>query len=380
MKQRAGVLVLGFVMIAIGTAWLQAGGRPADEPIWAYGFLAPPSLAEKAPLPQNPPTRNLRPNEDSTEQVRPRRVEGSSASYSLVDVRDGHNVIDWFPGDHPSPMPDIIAHGPKKLGERARGCGSCHLPNGQGRPENAPPGGLPYAYTVRQLQDFRLGLRRSADWRKTNTPTMVNLAMSMSDEEIREAAAYFAAVKYNTRWVRVVETDLVPKTRIQGNLFIATESARTEPIAGRIIEVPGDEEQTEVVRNPHAGFVAYAPIGSVARGRELVTTGGSMVINNQVVQGKTTACAGCHGPDLKGKDDVPPLAGRSPSYLARQLYDFQQGTRNGAAAALMRPVVANLTHDDMVAITAYLAFVGQGAPPAPPPLLLPVPVTSTARR
>jgi cytochrome c553 len=105
-----------------------------------------------------------------------------------------------------------------------------------------------------------------------------------------------------------------------------------------------------------------------------------MVINNQVVQGKTTACAGCHGPDLKGKDDVPPLAGRSPSYLARQLYDFQQGTRNGAAAALMRPVVANLTHDDLVAITAYVAFVGQGAPPAPPPLLLPAPVTSTARR
>jgi cytochrome c553 len=209
---------------------------------------------------------------------------------------------------------------------------------------------------------------------------MVNLAMSMSDEEIHEAAAYFAAVKYNARWIRVVETDLVPKTHIQGNLFIASENARTEPIAGRIIEVPGDEEQTEVVRNPHVGFVAYAPIGSVARGRELVTTGGSMVVNNQVVQGKTTACAGCHGPDLKGKDDVPPLAGRSPSYLARQLYDFQQGTRNGAAAPLMRPVVANLTHDDMVAITAYLASLGHGAPVAPPTLLLPAPVTSTARR
>jgi cytochrome c553 len=83
---------------------------------------------------------------------------------------------------------------------------------------------------------------------------------------------------------------------------------------------------------------------------------------------------------LKGKDDAPPLAGRSPSYLARQLYDFQQGTRNGAAAPLMRPVVANLTHDDMVAITAYLASIGQGAPVAPPPLLLPSPVTNTARR
>jgi hypothetical protein len=111
--------------------------------IWAYGFLTPPALGEKAPPPQTPPTHRLRPNEDPVEQLRPRRIEGSSATYTLVDVRDGHNVIDWFPGDHPSPMPDIIAHGPKSLGETARGCGSCHLPHGKGRPENAQPGG-PY--------------------------------------------------------------------------------------------------------------------------------------------------------------------------------------------------------------------------------------------
>jgi cytochrome c553 len=277
-------------------------------------------------------------------------------------------------------MPDIIAHGPKKLGAFARGCGSCHLPNGKGRPENAQPGGLPYAYIVRQLQDFRLGFRRSADWRKQNTPTMINLAMSMSDEEIQQAAAYFSAVRWDTRWVRVVETELVPKTRIQGNLFIATASEPTEPIAGRVIEVPADQVQAELYRNPHSGWVAYAPIGSIARGRDLVTTGGSMTVGNQVVQGKTTACAGCHGKDLMGAADVPPLAGRSPSYLARQLYDFQQGTRSGSSAPLMRPVVTNLTEEDMVAITAYLASLGPGESIAPPRLLLPSPVTNTARR
>jgi hypothetical protein len=48
------------------------------------------------------------------------RVEGSSATYSLVDIRDGHDVIDWFPGEHP-PMTDIIRHGPASLkAERAR--------------------------------------------------------------------------------------------------------------------------------------------------------------------------------------------------------------------------------------------------------------------
>jgi cytochrome c553 len=126
--------------------------------------------------------------------------------------------------------------------------------------------------------------------------------------------------------------------------------------------------------------VAYAPIGSVARGRELVTTGGSMIVGGQVVQGKTTACAGCHGKDLMGAADVPPLANRSPSYLARQLYDFQQGTRNGTSAPLMRPVVANLTDEDMVAITAYLASLRPGESINPPRLLLPSPVTNTALR
>jgi cytochrome c553 len=295
-----------------------------------------------------------------------------------VDVRDGHNVIDWFPGDHPAPMPDIIAHGPRALGETARGCGSCHLPHGKGRPENAQPGGLPYAYIIRQLHDFRLGFRRSADWRKQNTPTMVNLAMAMTDEEMRTRGRVLLGGEVEHAVVRVVETNLVPKTRIQGNLFIAPVHDLTEPIDGRIIEVPANQEQAELYRNPHSGWVAYAPVGSVARGKELVTTGGSMVVGNQIVQGKTTACAGCHGPDLMGMADVPPLAGRSPSYLARQLYDFQQGTRNGSAAALMRPIVANLTEEDMVGITAYLGSLGPGVPVSPP--LSPLPVTNTARR
>jgi len=203
---------------------------------------------------------------------------------------------------------------------------------------------------------------------------MINLAMAMTDDEIRQAAGYFSSIKWDTRWVRVVETENVPRTRLQGNLFIAIEDERTEPLAGRIIEVPADQVQAELNRNTRSGWVAYAPMGSIARGRELVTTGGSMVIGSEVVQGKTTACSGCHGKDLMGKDDVPPLANRSPSYVARQLYDFQQGTRNGAQASLMRPVVARLTDEDIVAIAAYVASLGPGD------AILPAPVTSTARR
>jgi cytochrome c553 len=52
---------------------------------------------------------------------------------------------------------------------------------------------------------------------------------------------------------------------------------------------------------------------------------------------------------------MPPIAGRSPSYLVRQMLDFQKGSRNGPGAKLMKPVVANLTMQDMVAIAAYVS-------------------------
>jgi cytochrome c553 len=322
------------------------------EPLWAYGFDTRPAPGEKA-QPQAPPNRKLRPNEDPVEQTRARHVAGSRAAYSLVDVRDGQNVIDWFPGDHPA-MPDVVAHGPTRLGTTTRGCASCHLPTGKGRPENAQPAGLPATYFMRQIQDFRNGLRHTADPRKPNTNTMIDLAKAMTDEEVKAAAEYFGAIKY-TPWIRVVETELVPKTKISGNLFLPIDQARSEPIAGRIIEMPENVEQAETLRNPHSGFVAYVPVGAVKKGQDLVTTGGMRVVGNEIIQGKTTPCVTCHGLDLGGVADVPPIAGRSPSYIVRQVWDIQQGTRNGAAVQLMKMAVAKLNEDDLVNIAAYVS-------------------------
>lgn len=332
------------------------------EPLWAYGFDTPAKPGEKA-KPQSPPNRNLRPGEDPVEQTRLRHLDGSPAAFSLVDIRDGQNVADWFPGEHPR-MPAVVAHGPVRLGPAKRGCASCHLPTGKGRPENAAPVGLPVTYFMRQIDDFRRGLRHTVDPRKPNTNTMIELAKAMTDDEVKAAAEYFGSMKW-TPWVRVVETDLVPKTRISGNLFLPTAQARTEPIAGRIIEMPENEEQAETYRNPHSGFVAYVPNGSIKKGEDLVTTGGMRIVGDHIVQGKTTPCATCHGPDLMGVADVPPIAGRSPSYLVRQLYDMQRGARNGASAQLMKLVVANLTADDMTAIAAYASSRGPRNVPAP---------------
>lgn len=325
----------------------------AREPLWAYGVTTAPKAGDTAPA-QALPTRNLRPNEDADAQTRPRRLPGSAASFSLVDIRDGSHVVDWFPAAHP-PMPSVVQFGSPALGPAARGCASCHLPNGRGRPENAPVAGLPMAYFLRQIQDFRTGARHSADPRKPNVPTMITLAVAMSDAELAEAAAYFTSVPYDTPWIRVVESTTAPVTRIVNNLFIPVTPAATEPLGTRVVEVPADETASELLRDPRSGFVAYVPPGALARGRVLVETGGLTVSGTTVTPGRVAACVTCHGRDLRGVADVPPIAGRSPSYLARQIWDIQQGTRRGTGVALMKAAVAGLSAADLVDVVAYVA-------------------------
>jgi cytochrome c553 len=274
------------------------------------------------------------------EDQSPKRLAGSAVTLTPAQLRDLFNPPDWHPGNHPVP-PEVVAHGRRP---DVRACGYCHYPNGQGRPENSSLVGLPAAYLVQQMADMRAGLRRSADPNMRPPAAMLAIAKASTVEEDRAAAEYFASFAYQ-KWIRVVETATVPKNRVAGGTFVPIDGAGTEPIAGRILEMPEDVARADL-RDSTAGFVAYVPVGSVTRGEALVTTGGN---------GRTVACGTCHGADLKGLGPVPPLAGRSPSYAVRQMFDLQHGVRRGPWAPLMRAAVQALTLDDMVAIAAYSA-------------------------
>jgi cytochrome c553 len=315
MKKVAGVLT--YFLLAV------AAGVPADAadslPVWAY--------------PVNPPGLQPAPDDGAL-----KHVPNSAAAYTLTQIRDLFSPPDWHPDSHPS-MPDVVARG-NKPGQFA--CGYCHLPNGLGRPENSSLAGLPAAYIVQQVADFKSGARKSSEPASLPINLMVAVAQLVSDEDTRIAAEYFASLK-PAPWIRVVETDTVPKTKVGGWMLIADGSG-TEPIGQRIIEMPENLERTEL-RDSTSGFIAYVPIGSIRRGKALITNGA----------GKTTPCAICHGAELKGLGPVPALAGRSPSYIARQLYDIQHGVRDGQWTALMKSVVAGLSEEDTVAIAAYTA-------------------------
>jgi len=267
-------------------------------------------------------------------------LPGTELRFTRAQIGHRFGPADWYPGDHPQ-MPAIIARGKEP---DVMACALCHYPNGQGRPENAAISGLPVAYFIEQMQLFRQDRRKAADARKANTQIMANIAKGMTDEEIRIAAEYYATIPYKP-WIRVVETDTVPTTTTSIGLFLPTPDGKREPIGGRLIEVPEDVEAVEILRSPREGFIAYVPPGTLKRGEVLVKTG----------DGKTIACGTCHGPDLKGLANIPPLAGRSPSYLVRQMVDMKLGARSGTLLPMMQPVVANMTNSDLMAVAAYIA-------------------------
>jgi cytochrome c553 len=284
----------------------------AERPDWAF-----------------PVTDKVQP--PSTQETAPKSPPGSTKSYTRAQIDDLSNPPDWYPDMHP-PMPPVIAHGTKTFA-----CGSCHLPTGTGHDESAYLAAIPIPYFVQQMADFKSGARKGFG-------VMPTISQALSDDEVQSAASYFASLQARP-WVRVIETDTVPKTFVApGNIRLKLPNGGTEPIGSRIVELPEDEEAA-LNRNPRSGFVAYVPTGSIAKGKTLVSTGDD----------KTTQCAVCHGETLRGLGDAPSIAGHHAIYIVRQLYFFQDGSRSGPSAALMQGVVQNLGVEDMVAIAAYLA-------------------------
>jgi cytochrome c553 len=307
---------------ALSLASLAAAGAPAQSqdgpPAWAY--------------PVNPPNFQRAPDDGTI-----RRVPDSAAGFTLTQVRDLFAAPDWHPEDHP-PMPEIAATGRKP---DVFACGVCHRADGPGGPENASLFGLSAEYIIQQTVEFKTGQRTNSAPRVA-TDNMIKASKAVTDQELKEAAGYFASIKPRSN-IAVVETDTVPKTHVR-DLFLATmDGGEKEPIGQRIIEIPENVEYF-VSRDSHARFIAYVPVGSIQKGRALAASSDLRV-----------RCAACHGADLKGTAIAPRIAARSPTYLFRQLYDFRSGARKGANSELMKPAVENLNIEDMIALVAYTA-------------------------
>ena len=324
--EKISYYALTFLVLAIGLSrdgWAQNGSAAAlsSDGLPAWAFLWDPTV-------QVPPPDD-----------KPNSLPGSKATFSWKQARDLFVAPDWHPDDHPA-MPDIVASGRKP---EIRACGSCHRVGGTGGPENASLAGLPIAYFVQQIADFKSGARKASGPQRPSTQLMLASVKDMTDAEVRAAAEYFAALKPK-RIIKVVESETIPKTGPSRLFYVKSPEGGTEALGQRIVEMPDDVDQFEL-RDSRATFTAYVPVGSLARGEALAKTGGS---------GTTVACNLCHGPGLKGLGPFPPIAGRSPTYIVRQLYEFQHGGRTGGSSALMKLPVEKLSQDDMIALAAYV--------------------------
>lgn len=296
--------------------------------------------------------RGFKPDPDDGQ---PKRVPGSTRTFTYSQIEDSFAPVDWFPNEHPK-MPEI----PVAKGRRpdVRACSWCHLPNGLGHPQSANLTGLQADYMAQQLADFKSGARHSS----LGNSIMAVITRAMTPEETKAAIDYYVKLPRKP-WITVIESEMVPKTRIiEGGLRVPLEPEELEPLGQRIVEVPKYPARSRAY-DSHAPFVAYVPVGSIRRGRAFVSSGGEVKRGaTVVVPGKTPPCEKCHGPSFRGLPHapdtdiaVPPLAGRSPTYMVRQLYDIQSGARSGSTTELMKPVAAQLTLQDMIDIAAYLA-------------------------
>jgi cytochrome c553 len=327
-----GVVIVSAALMARQAAPAPTPAIPPGLPEWAY---TPPPPAGSPPPPSALPA-------DDAATV---SISGTTKTFTRGELRAQKETMDWHPEDRRGTAPDIARFG--KPGVRQ--CTLCHLPDGAGRPENAPISAYHPTYFVQQMQDFRDGLRKSADPRKANTNLMVSFAKATTREEDLAAAEYFAQQPYPRR-IKVVESKTAPTVRLQGGMHMAVpagEGGGMVPIAAdEIVEVPDYNLRAEA-RDTRLAWTAYVPPGTLSRGKQLAAK---------------YQCATCHGANLEGIGPVPALAGRSPSYAMRQLFDMKTGARRGPWTALMQPVVGSMSVRDLMAVAAFAA-----ATPAPRP-------------
>ena len=269
------------------------------------------------------------------------KVPGSDVGLTISQTLDRFSAADWHPSDHPA-MPLSVSNGRKP---DAWACAYCHRPTGSGGLENASLAGLPADYIVQQVKDIASGVRNTALPKRVPHISKIPISQAVTDDELRAAAAYFSSLKPQQMLI-VKEGDMAPKLQQRLFFFSPTDDGAHEPIGKRIVEYPEDYRRFELLHDARVKFVAHVPSGSIKKGELLVRAPG----------GKTElACASCHGANLQGLGNIPSIAGRSPSYIVRQLWDIKQGARNGAMAGLMKPVVGALDSNDMLNIAAYLA-------------------------
>ena len=165
-------------------------------------------------------------------------------------------------------------------------CGACHGADGNSvNPVWPSLAGQHPTYAVAQLQAFKNGTR--------SEPLMLGQVMSLSEEDMRNLAVYFASM----------------------------------PAAAKAVADPS----------------------TVDRGQRLYRGGDR--------DNNSSACIACHGPTGRGNPAAayPSLKGQYATYTAAQLRAYASGARQSdGPTKVMRDIASTLSEDDIVAVSSYI--------------------------
>jgi cytochrome c553 len=108
----------------------------------------------------------------------------------------------------------------------------------------------------------------------------------------------------------------------------------------------------------HFNGLNPVPLGGAPRERLAL---GKTIYDDGVPEANIAACSACHGPDGKGQQEVPRLAGQLFPYTVKALNNWSKERGQGAGkedpSAIMAPTAHNLNEAQIAAIAAYLSYL-----------------------
>lgn len=146
-----------------------------------------------------------------------------------------------------------------------------------------------------------------------------------------------------------------PSGYLYNQLLNFRDGRRNYPLMVYLVEHLTDDYLKEIAQHFAAQDLSY-PAPALANTTAQVLARGEALVRRGDPARKLPACAQCHGESLTGVNPgIPGLLGLSRDYLYGQLGFWKTGERRAHAPDCMAKIAAQLTPDEVNAVSAWLA-------------------------
>lgn len=129
------------------------------------------------------------------------------------------------------------------------------------------------------------------------------------------------------------------------------KAERENPVMAGMVANLSDAD----MRNVAAYYAAQKLKPEVAQSKELAAQG-QKIYRGGILASGVAACTGCHGPDGTGiPSQYPRISGQFAAYIEAQLKAFKSGARANDPNGMMRGVSARMSDAEIKAVSEYAA-------------------------